>query len=129
MKKAEAQFTSKFRLWARDHIGNGAYEIKHTRGKDYFSMSELKEHQFAFLKAANGKTGISYKIPDDGVSYKPFDMFVMKRFPAYVVIAYKDLFAVIPVKRLSKWKEKTLYMGDAILMAYAMGAHKDLGCV
>ena len=124
--KSEARFTTRVRKWLRDRVGQGAYELKHTRGSPRFRMSELKEHQRDFLKAANGKAGVAYKIPDDGVAYKPFDMFVLKRTPAWVVIGYPDGFTVINIKRLCAWKEPSLHYNDAMLMASFTGNYSEL---
>ena len=126
MRKDEARFATRFRKWARDRVGQGAYELKHTRGSDRFRMSELKEHQRDFLKAANGRAGLVYKIPDDGVAHKPFDMFVLKRTPAWVVIAYPAGFAVINIRRICAWGEPSLHWNDAVAMASFRGDYNEL---
>ncbi len=98
MNKQEAAFSIKFRLWAKKHLGTSAIEVKHTRGSDKFRCSELKEHQYWSLKAANEKSGLAYKVPDDGMGSKPFDMIVLKRVSAYVVISFPQGVALIPVE-------------------------------
>ena len=89
MKKYEAVFTSRFRAYAEKFLVAGAYELKHTRGKRLFRVSELKEHQTAALQAA--KDGcLVYKIPDDGRAYKPFDVVVLRGVAASVVIRFPE---------------------------------------
>ncbi len=88
MKKAEQGFSTRFRLWAKKSMGHCVLELKHTRGLNRFRCSELKEHQYWSLKAAKSTAGLAYKIPDDGMGSKPFDMIVLRRTPAYVVIRF-----------------------------------------
>lgn len=114
--KQEAHFTTKFRNFARDRIGTGAYEIKHTRGENRFLMSELHEHQRDALLAVRNHIGMSYKIPDDSVAFKPFDMFVLKEAAAWVVICYPKEFVVIDINKIVKWKEPSLSLKDAVQM-------------
>lgn len=115
--KQEATFTTKFRRWAAENIGTGAYEIKHTRGSNSFSCAELKEHQRDALLAAKGKYGLAFKIPDEGYSYRPFDMFVLKKAPAWVVIAYPKGFVVIDIDKFLCWKEPGLPYEQALGLA------------
>ncbi len=117
MARQEAKFTTKFRRWAAEHVGTGAYEIKHTRGKDYFYCAELAEHQADALKAAKGPHGLAFKIPDEGYSYRPFDMFVLKGTPAWVVIVYPGVFMGIDIDTFLTWKEKSLSYEQAIPLA------------
>lgn len=112
--KHEAAFTTKFRRWASEHVGTGAYEIKHTRGSNSFYCAELKEHQIDALKAAKGKYGLAYKIPDEGLAYRPFDMFVLKGSRAWVVIAYPKAFVVIDIDKFLCWKEPSLSYEQAL---------------
>jgi hypothetical protein len=107
-------------------MATAAYEVKHTRGSERFKMSELKEHQRACLLAANNKTGFVFKIPDTGMSFLPFDMFVLKHTPAWVVIVYPKIFVLINIKKLCKWREPSLHVNDAMLMAAHVGAIADL---
>jgi len=106
--KQEAKFTTKFRKWAKKHMPTCAIEIKHARGSNIFDCGELKEHQRdSLLAAASEKHPLVYKIPDDGIAYKPFDMFVFKNAKAYVVVCYIDNFAVIPISSFPS-KDKKL---------------------
>lgn len=111
--KQEAQFTTKIKSWLRDNVGTGAFEIKHTRGEDAFPMRELTELQRDALVAVRSRTGLAFKIPDEGVSYRPFDLFVFKQAAAWVVICYPKSFVVIDISKLVKWTAPSLHYNDA----------------
>ena len=99
-KKYEAKFATKFRNWARRMgMPTAAYELKHTRRLLEFNCRELKEHQyFSLLAAASSPLPLVYKIPDDGVAQKPFDMIGLNKVPAYVVICFPKAFALVPIR-------------------------------
>lgn len=86
--KNEQKFSTRFRLWAKTNMPTCVIEIKHTRGLDKFRCSELKDHQYWSLKASKAKSGLAYKIPDDGMGSKPFDMIILKKIPAFVIIRF-----------------------------------------
>lgn len=113
MRRLEADFTTKVKQWLREEMGTGAYELKHTRGKDRFYLRELKEHQKDALLAARGRHGIAYKIPDDGVAYKPFDLFVLKMTGGWVVICWPGCFTVIDAVKLADWKGASITLEEA----------------
>lgn len=102
MKKREAAFTTKYLPWIRKNLPTCAFEVKHTRGKDTFIMSELREHQRDALLAVVSDTGMSFKIPDTGMSYNPFDGFYMKKVKGYVIISYPTAFVVLNIKDILK---------------------------
>lgn len=126
MKKHEAEFTTKVKPWLLEYMGTGAYEIKHTRGEDRFDMREWAEHQRDFLAAAESRHGVCYKIPDDGIAYKPFDVFCLKQEPSWVVIAFPEEFFVIPARKLAAWTEPSITRDDAHLMATVTRRLSDL---
>jgi len=115
-KKQEQAFSTKFRLWAKNNLPTCVIELKHTRGESRFLCKELKEHQYWSLMAAASKTGFAYKIPDDGMGSKPFDMFVMQKVKAFIVIRFPSDVAIIPV---AKWDLtlKSITIHDAKKMA------------
>lgn len=115
--KHEAAFTTKVKSWLRDNVGTGAYEIKHTRGEDSFPMRELTDLQRDALMAVRSRVGLAFKIPDEGVSYRPFDMFVFKQAAAWVVICYPKSFVLIDISKLVKWTAPSLSYDDAKVMA------------
>lgn len=89
MNKDEAKVTTKLRVWFQSVATSSCpIEVKHTRGKKVFTMSELKEHQQNWLLAATTDHGIWWKIPDTGYGYNPFDVLFYKNSDAFVVIAF-----------------------------------------
>lgn len=121
MIKQEQKFQIYFNHWLKSvflpkkKFGAFAFELKHTRSKNYLSFSDLQDHQIASLQAVcDSSNGFTYKISDETRGYKPFDCFAMKSCPAYVVIKYPDLFVLIDIntfvleKNTSKRKSLTL---------------------
>jgi penicillin-binding protein-related factor A (putative recombinase) len=89
----EAGFTTRFKKWlafktSKDGVPfAAAYEIKVTDSKS-IPFSAVKDHQIDALLAVKHGT-FMYKIPDAGWQ-NPFDMFVMQKQPAYVVVAFTE---------------------------------------
>ncbi len=125
--KREASFTTAFRAWAKTRP-SAAWEIKHTRGRDRFQMRELKQHQIDALLAVKGPYGFAYKIPDDGVAYKPFDLFVLRKTAAWVVICYPKYFCVIDAAKIARLKDKkaSLTFDEAMALSSFTVRLKDL---
>ncbi len=124
--KHEAEFTTKVRPWLKENVGTVAYEIKHTRGETSFRMSEMHEHQCDWLEAASSRGGCAYKIPDDGRAHKPFDLFVLKSVPSFVVIAYPEEFLVIEASKVCSYAEPSLSYEKAVEMASIRRPYKVL---
>lgn len=124
--KSEAEFTTAVKPWLLHTLGTGAYEIKHTRGIDRFNMREWTVHQRDFLAAVRSSTGMCFKIPDDGVAYKPFDMFCLKQEPAWVVTAFPEEFVVIDSLELEKWTAPSLTLRDALSLSSIIKKLSDL---
>ena len=96
MRKREAAFQTQFNLWLRDNYkGSGVFELKQT-SKDYLSFDAVKEHQIAGLLAAKHGT-LVHKISDETRGYKPFDSFILRNTPAYIVIKYPQGFVILDV--------------------------------
>lgn len=128
MKKRESNFTSAFRRWAMFQP-SAAWEVKHTRGRPSFLMRELKQHQVDALRAVKGPYGFAYKIPDDGIAYKPFDMFSLRGEPAWVVIAYPEAFCVIDVDAMAVLKDakrSSLSFKEAKAIATQVVVYKEI---
>lgn len=98
MNKDEAEFTTRAKIWIKTELPTCAWEVKHTRGSDRFTMSELKEHQINWLLAATKKGGISWKIPDTGYGYNPFDGFNLKSEFAFVIICFPNWVVAIEIQ-------------------------------
>lgn len=98
MKKHEQKFQTEFNTWLKNvYKRTGAYELKHTRGKPCLPFSEVQDHQIRALQVVN-RGVLAYKIPDDSMSYKPFDCVSLAGEPAHIVIRYPDFFCLIPVE-------------------------------
>ncbi|NCU28961.1 MAG: hypothetical protein EOM85_04840 [Candidatus Moranbacteria bacterium] len=99
-KKKEADFGLKFRRWIENNPQKScSFELKHTRGKDYFMFDELKSEQIAF--ASKIKRGVLIRVP--GTKGEPD--YVYLKSPAYVVIKYPKNFYVIDIDNLVKERD------------------------
>jgi penicillin-binding protein-related factor A (putative recombinase) len=73
----------------------GVFELKLCKGTS-MGFDHVADHQIEALKAVSSEEGLYHKIADSPVSYggqrftkpKPFDCFVLKNIPAYVVICW-----------------------------------------
>lgn len=86
LHKKEANCTPKILDWFRKHHGTCAIEVKATDGHS-IPASALMPHQKAALTMATGK-GIAHKLSDEARRRQPFDAFMLKGVPAYVVAAF-----------------------------------------
>ncbi len=96
--KHEANFQTAFRHWLMSNksFGSAAFELKHSPTNS-FPFDRVVEHQENSLFAATCNNGLLFKIPDDSISYKPFDMFYLRNAEAYVVIKYPKDFVIISI--------------------------------
>jgi hypothetical protein len=84
---SEAAFQTWFKKWyEHNDIGTAALELKIIKSGN-FRMAQVAEHQISALWMAY-KYGLFWKIPDEGLSRKPFDAFYMKGVPAYIVVLF-----------------------------------------
>ena len=84
----EAQFQTRFNKWVRYRYDGptAAFELKVTKGSS-LPFSAVQPHQVSALNLAKHKQ-LPYKIADVGRLQKPFDCFVLKGVPAYIVVLY-----------------------------------------
>lgn len=82
------------------------WEVKHTRGAKTFNTNEIEEHQMDNLIAATTQEGCTYKIPDFGPSFPPFDVLHYKNTPSYVIVVFPTTTYVIEIKVLLLYIEK-----------------------
>ena len=68
----------------------GLHELKITKLKS-IAFSRLEDHQERALLGASGPEGCYHKISDFSLERKPADCFLMKSFPAYVVVMFYEL--------------------------------------
>lgn len=96
--KREAQFTLQFRHWLKANpMPASAFELKQTTTSS-LPFSAVKEHQIAALMSSKSSSGMLYKIPDDSVGIKPFDLVYLRETFAWVVIKYPTAFHIIDVE-------------------------------
>lgn len=96
--RREANFQTLLRhyLKANPFLYACAMELKQTT-TDSLPFSSVKEHQIhALLACKQGQ--FLYKIPDDSIGTKPFDMVYLTQCPAYIVIRYPKAFYFIDVE-------------------------------
>lgn len=97
LNKKEAEWsTTVFRDWALKKFDyTVVFEVKHTRGKEYLSFSEVKSQQVRkMLQIRHDK--FLWKNPDTGEETPP-DFFLLVREPTFVVIKYPKGVAIIPI--------------------------------
>lgn len=96
MNKREAAFQTRFNKWLREHYkGSGVFELKQTQTESIPFVS-VKEHQLLGLLSAKHGT-LVHKISDQTQGYKPFDSFILRNTPAFIVIKYPQGFVIIDV--------------------------------
>lgn len=106
----EAQFQTLFGRWLRRGWKEpGAFELKVVRG-ERIPFRAVAPHQLSALLASESLRGLTYKIPDDSVGYKPFDCFTLKHVRSWVVVRFntdergnREFFMIRP----SVWKEES----------------------
>lgn len=115
-KQKEADFGIELRRWieSQDSMDICSLEIKHTRGKPYFSFSELKSKQIAYATKIRSKEGVLIRV--QGMNGEP-DYIYMKQSLALVVIRFPKKFYVIHVHDLvdvmNRSKRKSLTEKEA----------------
>lgn len=86
LNKREAKITPAVLRWFRERYpGSCAIEVKVGVG-DSIPASAVKPHQMASLKAAD--TGFVHKLSDIARIKQPFDAFMLKGVPGYVVACF-----------------------------------------
>lgn len=127
MKKLEAEITTKLKSCYHSVAEtSGPIEVKHTRGKSRFNLSELKEHQKDWLLAATTERGCWWKIPDTGMGYNPFDVLFYKNAPAYVIIAYPTWVCAIHIHDIVILNSPSIDEETALQLAVYKVLYKDL---
>lgn len=118
MNKAEAKITAAINKWFSKIVPTSSpWEVKHTRGDKVFHMDEIAEHQYNYLYAATTDYGCTWKIPDTGYSYNPFDVIHYKNTPAYVIIVYPLNVYAIEIHNIMKIKKPSLDEATALKLS------------
>jgi penicillin-binding protein-related factor A (putative recombinase) len=83
----EARFTTRFNKWVKHEFPfiSAAFELKLTK-KRSIPFTAVKPHQRDALRAVANR--LIYKIPDEGLSQKPFDVVFLADSIGYVVIMF-----------------------------------------
>lgn len=117
MKKTEASSSIIFRHWLKANykkFDSCAFEMKDTRGKSVFTMSELKEEQCNHALACKSDKGNFMRTTGTvGIA----DYIFLRNAYSYVVIRYPKAFYIIDIDDLLLFKGKSLKETDAYLMA------------
>lgn len=96
LNKREANWTTTVWIpWCKKYGKTFAWEVKHTREKNYLNFKEVKERQRAKLLEVRHGTYVR-KNPDMGEN-TDFDGQCLTQEPAYVVIKYTKGVAIIPI--------------------------------
>jgi len=79
MRKQEAEITPHVNKWCLKWLPESTpWDVKHTRGKDRFDLSELYDHQLDYMLAATTPHGFVFKIEDAGYRHPPCDTVMYK---------------------------------------------------
>ena len=118
VERLEANLTAKVNKWMASKVLRSCpWEIKHTRGKDSFAMRELRQHQLDYLEAATTPKGCTWKIPDTGIGYAPFDTIHYKNNVAFVVIVYPEIVVAIHIWDILEVHTPSLHVDDAVKLS------------
>lgn len=102
-KKPEADFGVVFGNWLDEHqiFKTSSFEIKHTRGKAAFPLSEIKDKQLTYAMQIQGDRGVLIRV--QGINGEP-DYIYLKKEPAFIIIRYPKFWCVIPADDIAKEK-------------------------
>lgn len=101
-KYLESDFQLDFHRWAIHHVSvSSVFELKVSK-TDSLPFSRLERHQKAALLSSKHES-LFYKISDaDLMARKPFDCFLMRKVPAWVVIMFN----------CENWGQKEFFLID-----------------
>lgn len=99
MINREAKSSIVFRHWIKANPQfTGSYEMKDTRGKDYFNISEVTEAQINYALAINSDKGVLMRV--QALNAGMPDYVYLRNEPAWIVIKYPKFIAVIDINVL-----------------------------
>lgn len=107
------------------NLPTGPWEVKSTRGKDIFYTREIKPHQKHALIACTTEEGFTFKIPDAGYAFLPFDGVTFKNSPAFIIVAFPVFFYVFDVNSFP-FSEVKIREQDADFYCMKKAAISDL---
>lgn len=112
----EADFGVTFRHWFKDkQFESCSFELKDTRGKDSFNLSELKEAQRNHGQANKSDKGnlIRVSVGTTGTA----DYLYLRNAYAYIVINYPKSFVVCDIDDICNIKGKSLTYEQAQIIS------------
>lgn len=118
MLKYEASFGLVFKSWFRANkkkFESCVFELKDTRGKASFNVSEWKEEQRDHALACKSDEGNLMRF-SSGTTGMPDYGFYRNAY-AYVVIKYPKAFYVLDADDLNAWKLKSLKESEAEILS------------
>lgn len=96
-KQQEVSFGVLFRSWWDENKMLGTFELKHTRGKNYFNLSEIHHEQKVIGKLASGE-GVLLRLSSGTTGLA--DYIGLIKFPVFIVIKYPKCFFIIPLHKI-----------------------------
>ena len=113
-QKKEADFGVTFRHWIEGQMpeGSQSFELKHTRGRDYLPLKEVKPEQIAYGMRIK-RTGELIRV--QGTRGEPDYIWI--KGPAWIVIRYPKAFVIIDVDVFSNEKTASLTFTRACQIA------------
>jgi len=105
-KHKEADFGLKFRKWIDENpMASSSFELKDTRGKDYFNFEELGDDQINHALRNKGKKGNLMRITVGTVGAP--DYVYLRNAYAFVVIKYPRFFCLIEIETFLLEKKRS----------------------
>jgi len=98
MKKSEADFSITFRHWLKANhkqFESCSFEIKDTRGKNTFTLKELKEEQINHALANKSDKGNLTRVSSGTTGAADYHFY--RNAYAYIVIKYPKGFVIIDI--------------------------------
>lgn len=94
-----------FRHWIKANpMFSASFEMKDTKGKQYISFTEIKDHQLNYGMAIKGNNGVFIRV--QGMNGEP-DYIYLRNIPAFMAIKYPNSFELIDIETLVIEKKKT----------------------
>lgn len=127
-KKKEADFGVQFRAIIKQFpfIKTGAFELKHTRGKNYLNFNEVKPEQIAYGYKIQSEEGVIIRVI--GFNGEP-DYIYLKNEPYFITIKYPKSYFIISLDDWIKEREISNRKSLTEERAISIGKRFDLGII
>ena len=113
-KREQAATTELLRVF-RNTLPTCAVEVKVAQARkkgDRLCRSQIEMHQWNALRMASEGV-LAYKISDEGLGAKPFDLFVMRGVPAYLCCVFGRNFYLVEWRLAFEWFKAEASIGEA----------------